>query len=764
MSQSYELTDRQIRNRLPRYRAIILPAFSLSLFLSAFLLFSIQPYFSKLVLPKFGGSPAVWSVAIVFFQGALLLGYTYAHALTKWTNTGLTIVIHGIVAVIAFLFLPITISSIMGDPPAEGQALWLFGLFAISVGIPFFAVSANAPLLQAWFARTGHPHAADPYFLYGSSNIGSFSSLILYIIAIEPSFTLPQQGQLWMYGFVLLSIMIIFCGFLCLNPKGSPQTITQENGEALSKEVIRPKSILGWIILAALPSGLLVSVTAHISVDVASAPFLWVIPLALFLLTFVVAFRQKPLVSADTLSRYLPFVIAATITSAFMTALMPIWATLILHLSAFFYITLYCHLLLFGRRPAATNLTAFYLWMSFGGFLGGCFTSLLAPAIFDWVLEYPLLLLAVLILKFKNQTIDQQELKKAAISGLVISLIYVGLVLSSLLPHLQTHSINFGVAVIAFSIAFFAQFKSTSFAVIFATLGMSAVLLAEQYQTDVFVGRSFFGIVKVHQSSEGPFRLMAHGTTIHGAMSTDPKEQSQTPTPLTYYHSSGGLAASLDAIQERNGGQIEEGAIIGLGTGSMSCHTKPGEKWTIFEIDDLVVKMAKDPSKFRFLSECTPDVDIILGDARLTLADHPDHSLDYLLVDAFSSDSIPVHLMTQEALRLYFSKVKSDGIVTMHISNRHMDLTEAISATAKAEGLVIRHSQITPPEELAENPYINASSVVILTRKEANFGKILDDERWTTPDPGRTRPWTDDYSNVLGAIFKKMDIKLPSLW
>ncbi|WP_114011252.1 fused MFS/spermidine synthase [Cohaesibacter intestini] len=763
MNKSCDLADKQIAYKPQQSSFVLLAVFSVSIFLSAFLLFSIQPYFSKLVLPKLGGSPGVWSVAIVFFQGVLLLGYSYAHALTKWASTRSALIIHSLLAIVAFAFLPISITSVMGSPPAEGQAMWLFALFALSVGVPFFAVSANAPLLQAWFSRTDHPHAADPYFLYGSSNIGSFASLFLYIILIEPSFSLTDQGVLWMYGFGILSVMIASCGLLVIN--GKKRSSPSETEFANPKNVdVAKTDVIWWIVLAALPSGLLVSVTAHISVDIASAPFLWVIPLALFLSTFVFVFRQEPLVSYKTLSRYLPFIITAIIVSSFLPAALPVWFSLILHLSAFFFIALYCHLLLFQKRPDARHLTAFYLWMSFGGFLGGCFTSLLAPAVFNWVAEYPLFLLAVLVLSLSMRLENKNELKVSALVSLIFCLGFLGLTSTGLIPAFQSYGTNVVFAILAFVVASVLQIKSIPLAVIFLSLGATATFFNHQFKVESSFDRSFFGVVKVQQSEEGPFRLMMHGTTVHGAMSTKPEDLKHKPVPLTYYHSSEGMAQSLGAMQARRGGSIEHGAIIGLGTGSMLCHTKPDEKWTTFEIDSLVVKIAKNPDKFRFVSDCAPNSEIIIGDARLTLADMPDGELDYLLVDAFSSDSIPVHLMTQEAIRLYFRKLKPDGILTMHISNQNMNLEEAVAATAKSEGLAAVFNPATTTKLIASHPHIHPSAVIVLARDEAHFGKLLDSDRWIKPQAGDMRPWTDDYSDVLSAVLKAVDFDKIKFW
>ena len=374
----------------------LLAAYTATIFLSAFLLFSVQPMFAKLVLPRLGGSPGVWSVAMVFFQSMLLLGYAYAHLLTSRLSLKTASLVHIGVMLVSVLALPLSIPEGWGTPPESGQTLWLLGLFAVGVGLPFFAVSANGPLLQAWFARSGHAHAADPYFLYGASNVGSFASLILYIILIEPQFGLLNQTVLWSAGFLLLALALMLCAILVVRRVAEAPEVSAATTSTLSEAPTWSTRLL-WIALSFIPSGLLVAVTAHISTDIAAAPFLWVIPLALFLLTFVLAFQREQWLPETLLRKMVPFAAAAILIEMSLSLVLNTVVTVSFHLSFFFLAALYCHTRMVDSRPKAAHLTEFYLFMSLGGVLGGIFASLVAMHLFDTIFEYPILIAAALL-------------------------------------------------------------------------------------------------------------------------------------------------------------------------------------------------------------------------------------------------------------------------------------------------------------------------------------------------------------------------------
>lgn len=688
-----------------RLLSVTVPLYAGTLFLSAFLLFGIQPMFAKMVLPKLGGSPGVWSVAMVFFQTALLAGYGYAHWLVgRFTIRRAALVHIALMAAVLLVGLPIGIAAGFERPPQEGETLWLIALFTASVGLPFFAVAANGPLLQAWFARTGHERAADPYFLYAASNIGSFLALIAYPILVEPNLTLSMQSVAWSWAFGLLLAAIAACAGIAL---GGGRGATGPALTLAEPALISGRRKLGWVALAFVPSGLLVAVTAHLSTDVASVPLLWVVPLALFLLTFVIVFQSKPLLRHGwMLTAQLVFVAALTLKILFQPAIG--WGgELALHLGLFFTTAMVAHGELARRRPDAANLTAFYLWLSLGGVLGGLFCGLLAPVLFNSVVEYPILIIAGLLCRPGFTEMRMPPLVRAGLAGLAVA-------------------------------------------------ALLALVVTEQQRSDSV--RSFFGVNRISESADGRFRTLVHGSTVHGAQrlrDDDGALVTGRPEPLSYYYTGGAIAAGIDAVRQTRGGTLGAVAAIGLGTGSLACQTRPGEAWTFYEIDPQVVRMASDPARFTFLSHCAPNVPIVLGDARLTLADAAPSSLDLIVVDAFSSDAIPIHLMTTEAIGLYLAKLKPDGAVLFHISNRNMDLGPVVTATAHARGLATWIKRSVPePELMAQRKY--APHVAMVARRAEDVGLSVA-QGWVRQEgTGTARAWRDDYADVITAIWRKL--------
>ena len=369
-----------------RSERLVLGLFTAAVFLSALLLFGVQPMFSRMVLPQLGGSPSVWSVAMVFFQSMLLAGYAYAHFLMGTQNRRLAVAVHLALLTGALITLPLSIAD-WGAPPASGTAFWLLGLFTVSIGLPFFALAANNPLLQTWFVRTGHREAHDPYFLYAASNIGSFLALLSYPLLLEPAFTLHTQGWLWSGGFALLVALIAACGTVML--RSGMDAVFEQVQFAGAK----PAWLLigRWVFLSTVPSGLLVAVTAHISTELTSAPLLWVMPLSLYLLTWVLVFQRKPALSHELVLSLQPFAVAGIVALLYLGHRVPMVPSLIGHLLAFFIIAMGCHGELARTRPVPAYLSSFYVSLSFGGMLGGLFAGLLAPYIFSWIAEYPIL-------------------------------------------------------------------------------------------------------------------------------------------------------------------------------------------------------------------------------------------------------------------------------------------------------------------------------------------------------------------------------------
>ena len=734
----------------------LLVAFTTAIFLSAVLLFVVQPMFTKMVLPRLGGAPGVWSVAMVFFQAALLAGYGYAHALTKFAPGRRSVIIHLVVMAIACFWLPLSIASGWGRPPDTGAAFWLLGLFTVSIGLPFFALSANAPLLQAWFARTDHPSAHDPYFLYAASNIGSFLALMAYPTVIEPFIRLGPQTYLWAGGFALLMLMIAGCGYLLLqSPERAPsaEPVTASDDSAAPAAAPTWQDVGMWIFLAAVPSGLLVAVTAHISTDVAAVPLLWVIPLALYLLTFVIVFSRKPIIPHWFVVEVQPVFVLALVAAIVYEPIRTIIGQMTIHISVFFVCTLMCHGELARRRPPARYLTSFYMWMSFGGVIGGISAGLISPHIFNWIAEYPILI-ALAVLARPGFAWPKTRLEQAIFFGSVMAAV-VGLFLFQQYEQdieLSTYNIIIGVLLIV-TVLFWRD--PVPFAAIIAF-----VLLAHhvvQEGTSTLTTRSFFGVHKVSESSNGRFRTLSHGTTLHGGQRIRDAQGNPVtgrPEPTMYYYDGSAIAQVQDAVRAVKGGPIDY-AVIGLGTGTLACRAQPGDSVTYYEIDPTSIWIARDSGLFTYIKEC-PLKDLVLGDARLTLAEAPDASYDLIVVDAFTSDAIPIHLLTREAMAIYLKKLRPNGMVLIHISNRHLELASVVTGIAAANGALTRVSESADIIE-DDNEYKFLGTVTAVARKNEDFGPLAKSQYWELQkvDP-RQWVWTDDYSNIVGALLRQL--------
>lgn len=730
----------------PTHRAgLLVPAiYVAAVFTSALLLFSVQPMFTRMVLPRLGGSPSVWSIAMVFFQSMLLAGYAYAHLLTKLPRPLHAAGLHLVLLLAAAATLPLSIASGWGTPPSTGEGLWLLGLFTVSIGLPFFALSANNPLLQAWYVRTGAPGAANPYFLYAASNVGSFLALLAYPFVLEPVFTLREHLRLWTGGFYLLIALIAACGVFIAR---AGRDVAAADAAPASP---RLAEVASWIGLSAVPSGLLVAVTAHISTDVAAAPLLWVIPLSLYLITWVIVFASRPIVPHAFVIGKAPYAAVALVAILAMPLDEKLVLTVAVHLVCFFVLAMACHGELSRRRPHPAYLTAFYLSLSAGGVIGGIFAGLVAPNVFSWIAEYPILIvLAVLCLPAALGG-GRYGWIAWPIAALAAALLVPGLFgwapSEDMAPRIAWTIVALAVVALAFG----------RMPVRFALLIGLALALIRVYPPEAGRSetmRSFFGVLKIRDSSDGRYRMLLHGTTLHGVQmirDEDGKPIQGRPVPLSFYHDDSPLTQGLRALRAKRGPL--KVAAIGLGTGSLVCQNAPGETWKYFEIDQNVVQVARE--RFTFLSSCMPDVPIVLGDARLSLANEADGFYDAIVVDAFSSDAIPIHLLTREAMALYLSKLKPGGAVLLHVSNRNLELASVAAGIAAANGLVtLLHDDDSDDRD---DEYIFASDVAIAVKEAGDAGDLVTRPDWhpEEPDPDQ-KVWTDDYSNILGSLLRK---------
>ncbi|MFM1814433.1 MAG: hypothetical protein RLZ98_1128 [Pseudomonadota bacterium] len=738
---------------------VILWLFASTLLLSALLLFSVQPIFAKMVLPKLGGSPSVWAVSMCFFQAVLLAGYCYAHALNRYLSATRAAFVHIPLLCIALLALPFGLPQ-GSEPPAGDAYLWLVGVLTIGVGLPFFAISANAPLLQAWFARSGHPQASDPYFLYGASNLGSLVALLGYPVLIEPFFGLTSQAGHWTTTFVLLALMIALCAAVMRvaapeKAAAMPSFSSMTDGDALTW-----RQRLAWIGLAFVPSGLLVAFTSYLTTDIASAPFLWVVPLALFLATFVLVFRDEPFIPHSWLLAAQPVVVALTLVGLSIGGSRGWMIGVTVGFCAFFVTTMVCHRELFNIRPASRHLTEFYMWMSLGGVLGGIFTALIAPQIFNAVYEYPLLLVLGMMCRpgLAAALRDCKERRETAVaSGLVggfIVLLAIGIAVGALSGLVTRLSVQLVIltGTLLMLVAWKYPLRQLAFAM---SMGLAIAILPSALNKG-FSERSFFGVHRVMIAENGAVRLLMHGTTLHGAQRLKDKDGNpvEAPLPATYYYPGSPMAKGVEFARQVSGktaGGLNVGSV-GLGAGSIACYSRPSESWRFYEIDPVVVKLASDPKLFSFLSRCRPGADIVVGDARLTLAKEPDQKFDYLIIDAFSSDSVPVHLLTREAIAMYLSKLRPDGILALHISNRHMDLVAVAGATAHA--VPGTHAALADDVPKVQNFDQSASHVMFITKSKKALEPILASKNVTAMGAPKVAPWTDDFSDIVGAIWR----------
>ena len=722
----------------------ILPMFVVTSFLSAWLLFAIQPMSAKMVLPLLGGAPSVWITAMLFFQVTLLGGYAYVHATTRLLGLRRQVLVHLAILAVALVSLPVQVA--WTEPVISQPVLWLTAILAVSVGLPFFAVSATAPLLQRWFGHTGHSHAHDPYFLYGASNLGSILGLLSYPVLAEPLLRLDQQGWTWTGGYGVLVLLIAVCALTLRRVSAAPDMAPER--PTLASEPVSWRRRAHWIALAFAPSSLLLGVTTHITTDVAAVPLLWVVPLTLYLLTFVFVFARRPVLRHQWMVASQPYVLVLTFV------LLPFvgkqWVpSVAANLIVFFVTAMVCHGELARRRPAVSHLTEFYFAMALGGMLGGAFNALVAPVLFTNVYEYHLALVVACMLR---PTQAAGGTKARLLDAVLPALLFALLILPGRLGLPWPWELG-GLAYLAYRIVVLVLIFGFKERPLRFGLGMAAFLMVNSLFGDtsniVAQARSFFGVYKVTAHEKGAKAyILSHGTTIHGVQYADPATRRE---PLAYYTEPGPLGQLFAALA--GSGRPRSIGVIGLGAGAAICYQRPGQRWTIYEIDPLVTRIAQDTRFFNYLADCMDDarMEIAHGDARLSLQGAEDGQFDLLILDAFSSNAIPVHLLTREAMALYFEKLSEDGIVMFHISNRHLNLVRVLSGLLDDAGLAGLSQRHRPDQEAGRWHYRSHWVAIGRTREALTF--LSDDSRWTaitaTPD---SVLWTDDFSNIVGAF------------
>lgn len=783
----------------------MLGLYTLTLFLSAGLLFLVQPLFAKLVLPLLGGTPAVWNTCMVFFQAALLAGYAYAHFSTRWLGVQRQALLHMVVLLVPLAALPLAVPRDW-TPPVEGNPIpWLLGLMAMAIGLPFFVVASTAPLLQKWFSATGHHTARDPYYLYAASNVGSMLALVAYPALVEPLLGLREQTWAWSGGYAVLVVLIWACAAVVWKQatngdesiEPGPHAEPMDAGPGARQRPVTWWRRLRWIALAAAPSSLMLGVTTYITTDLAVVPLLWVIPLALYLLTFIVVFSRRRVISHRWMVRLLPMGAVALLLVLRSEATQPVWLVSSLHLAVFFMAGLACHGELARDRPATSHLTEFYLLMSVGGMVGGMFNALAAPLLFTSIAEYPVALAAACLLVPSYRVFfggdKAQRLQRlwtglrdifadfvpAAIIGnwrRIADIVYP-LLLGAVTAYIvwRMSWINFSdqkirlifTAGLPAVVCFLMSARPVRFG-----LALAAVFFAGSFDvlTRGFVldaQRSFYGVHRVtyfrRSMGEGqprvPIHLLYHGTTLHGVQFLNQDNRpSRADEPLTYYHTKGPIGQVFAAYRAVEPERFSRVGVVGLGAGGLLAYGEPGDAYTVFEIDPVVLGIATNSKFFTFHRSAVErgvNVDIVLGDARLTLETVPQGQLDLLILDAFSSDSIPVHLLTREAAAMYLEKLKPDGLLVFHISNRYLELESVMAALAESLGMVgvIQNLRVSNEEMQRENLY--SSDWVVLAHRAEDLAPLraAHGAKWRDLQPrAGFRVWTDDYSNILSVF------------
>jgi hypothetical protein len=724
----------------PPIRLVFL-LFATTIFLSALLLFWVQLIIAKMLLPRLGGTPAVWTTCMLFFQVLLLAGYSYVVATTAWIGPRKQAVLHVVVLVLSALYLPLTLVGSFGSVSEQKYpALWLFAYLLTAVGLPVFLISTTSPLLQKWFTRTSHVSASDPYFLFAVSNAGSLLALISYPLLLEPNLKLSRQSQLWVVGFLVFLVLSLGCVVLLWK---SSRTETVDL--TVQKSPLPYKRRLYWILLAFIPSSLLFGVTSYITTEIAPTPLLWTIPLALYLVTFVVAFARRTLLSERVtstalggLALLLTLVLAASATE-------PTTAIVLLHLCFFFVAALVCHGRLASDRPDATRLAEFYLCVAIGGMLGGLFNTLIAPIVFKTLIEYPLVVVLACLMRPLESTEDSSRDRLLDfILPVGAGLVTIGLVFLinqyDLRPAVAV-AIVFGIPLVMINHRF--RSRPVRFALALGAVMLGSVVYAETQNRTLHHERNFFGTLSVRLDQSGATRILLHGNTIHGRQFVNPSLQTE---PLSYFHREGPLGQIFDAFNDNPASPNV--AIVGLGTGSMACYARPEQHWTFYEINPAVISIAQNAEYFTYLQKCAVGpTRIILGDARLQLQKAPEHHYGLIVLDAFNSDAIPIHLLTQEAIALYTSKLATGGMLAFHISNRSLRLNTVLADLGKqnnAVSLSFADGEFDPVR--GKDP----SEWLVMAQHSPALDLLAQNPRWRALQ-GRAESdvWTDDFSNIL---------------
>jgi spermidine synthase len=712
--------------------------FAITVFLAAALLFVVEPMFARMALPLLGGAPAVWNTAMVFYQAALLAGYGLAHLVATRLSPRRQALAQILLVAVPLALLPLGIGA-GWTPPAERNPIpWLLVMMTATVGLPFLALSTLSPILQRWFAASG---ARNPYWLYAASNAGSLIGLLAYPVLIEPWLGLRAQSCWWSAGYVALAALVAVCAVVLWRCSHFAKSAHEDTALDTSAATTA-RQRFRWVLLAAAPSSLMLSVTTHLSTEVAAMPLLWVVPLAIYLVTFILVFAERQWIKPHWMIAALPWVVLPLtviygMRAGHKVALVGGWNLLALFVGA-----MVCHGRLAAERPPAARLTEFYWWMSVGGALGGAFNALLAPVLFRWVVEYPVSVALVCLLASRLERPRWTDVAWPVALGVG------GWALGEWVRQWPAEAAGYAVLLklsVPAVAAWLLRKRALQFGLAVAALFAAATWLPGEHARVLTVERSFFGVHRVRVDAMNEFHRLEHGTTVHGVQSVKPDGRGE---PLGYYSRTGPVG-QLFAARRRVNKPLRNVGAVGLGAGAVAAYAEPGETWTFFEIDPVVERIARELRYFTHLADCRGEAKVTLGDARLTLQ-RTSERFDALVLDAYSSDAIPLHLLTREAVRLYLERLERDGWLIFHFSNRHLKLEPVLAALARDAGLACRVQvqDTVSAENRARGVF--ASSWAVMCREEAYLGFLLNDLRWRKPEQRpKMRLWTDDYASIL---------------
>ena len=711
--------------------------------MAAWLVFWIQPLAVRTLLPVLGGSPAVWNTAMVFFQSALLAGYALAHVLARHVSAV------GQLAVIAGLWLgaallaPVGDIRLLGDSPGSlPPALWLLGTMAAALGLAFVAASCLTPLVQTWLARTGTGLASqDPYFLYAASNAGSAGALFAYPFLLEPFIGLDDQAWVWSMVLLGLAPLLVILWLGLPRRRSVLPAVPVEADQPAALPVVR------ILALAAVPSALLLGLTRYLTTDVAAVPLLWIAPLIIYLASFVHAFARRSVIPHSTLTRLVAPALIGLAVMFLFTGMNLVFG--LVHLAVFGVAALYCHGALARLRPPATDLTRFFLLVSVGGLIGGVAIALVAPLLFTDVYEYPIVLalVAALVPRTKQHFPYVHRWCVAAALLVVVAGLSVVFFDHAMVEEVRTpFAIGLCMILVALTAPALLILRARPLLLAAALLFVVLVPTALTLHADAYIARerTFFGVYRIVENDGR--RSFFHGTTLHGA--EWPRADGSIESRTTYFGEGTPYSDVLTAFGRRPSPQVI--GVAGLGTGSLACYARPEDKVRIYEIDPAVVRLAR--AHFAALRNCAPEAAVLVGDARLLLESER-VPLDLLALDAFASDAIPVHLLTVEAFQSYLHVLAPEGVIAVHISNRHLDLQPVLAALVQRLGLAARIRKYVASKDQPSPRPSESSELVVLARAEATLQALELGASWVPLEsPRQVRVWTDDYTSIVPVI------------